>query len=1115
MKILFSVWFIASFVFSLWIPNGTVSSNTRLMPAKVESGNTVQLPRHPTLSPDGNTVAFSWRGDIWTVSTQGGTAFRLTAHPAYDSQPQWSPDGKWVAFASTRNGNTDVFVMSSQGGSPRQLTFYSGGDAPVGWTADSQAVLFTSVREYRNAGNIPSLYRIALSGGQPQRMLEEGAMEARLSPNGKQIAFTSGRVEWWRKRYRGTANFDLWTYIPGTKKYTQLTTHEGNDHWPLWSPDSGEIYYVSDEDQTFNLWMMSSTGAGKRKLTSFKDDGVRFPTISANGKMIAFESSTDLYVMETAGKSPRKLQIEAPTDDSENPTDRRVLTGQATEMAPSPDGEQVAFVVRGEIFVVKKDGGQAKAIASHATREQDLVWSADGKSLVFVSARDGNLELYSVTSDETEEKRLSWALKTKITRLTESPEPESNPAFSPDGKKLAFVRGRGDLYVADADGKNPVRLVEGWSTPQFSWSPDGEWIAYTKEDDEFNSEVFIIPAKGGTSVNVSMHPDNDFSPQWSADGRTLAFVSRRPRTDFEVYYLFLRKSDDEKSREELEDEEKKNAKPARPITLLPGQGAPKSQAERQQDPQDPSGQSDEFPKMPEKSAPVKVEIDFEDIHKRLRLLTTFPGTKSTFAIAPDSKTYVFTCDNQGSMDLYSIVRDGGTAQNITRGGQFPSSLKFTKDQKLFFLSQGGRINTVSIPPAPKPGGRQLPAGLTGGGGATPTPVAFQARVLLDRATLRREAFLEGWQNMNDGFYDPKFHGANWQACRQKYLTWAMAASCDEDYFDVFRMMLGELNSSHQGISPPFEGSDQAPLQTGALGVMWDEAYSGEGMRVARVIARSPASKSISRLNPGDVVLSINGEPVSMKTGVDQVLNDTVGQRTLLVVAKDNAQGEKRDVVIRPISMGEFGTLIYNDWVESRRVMVDKLSNGKLGYLHIRGMDQVSLDRFEQELYSEAHGKSGLVIDVRDNGGGSTADYLLTMINVRPHAYTTPRGSNGKGYPQDRLPFYFWTKPTTLLCNQFSYSNAEIFSHAFKATKRGKLIGKQTYGAVISTGAAPLIDGSTLRMPFRGWYVVGTNLNQELNGAMPDITVDVMPGDEAAGRDRQIERAVQELMTEVK
>ncbi|MBC8141641.1 MAG: hypothetical protein H7Y38_09405, partial [Armatimonadetes bacterium] len=411
---------------------------------------------------------------------------------------------------------------------------------------------------------------------------------------------------------------------------------------------------------------------------------------------------------------------------------------------------------------------------------------------------------------------------------------------------------------------------------------------------------------------------------------------------------------------------------------------------------------------------------------------------------------------------------------------------------LFYLSTTGAINAAPATGEPK-------------------SVPYRARLSYSRSAMQATVFQEAWETLRDEFYDPKFHGANWNTLREKYAPMAAAASDPQDFYQVIDLLMGHLNSSHIGITPaqPFYSAvNGATLPTGALGVVWDETYSGDGLKIGRVIKDTPASQAISKLNAGEIVTAINGVRITGDTDPDVLLADTVGERVYLDVTGTDAK--TREVIIEPVSYGAVRTLLYEEWVDNNRRRVAEMSVGKLAYLHIQGMNKLSQDRFEQGLYAEAHGKNALLIDVRDNGGGSTADYLLTMLSIPRHAYTIGRDGE-PGYPQDRLPLYSWYKPAGLLINQNSYSNAEIFAHAFRAINRGDVFGVPTFGAVISTGARRLLDGSTIRTPGRGWYTVKSGVNEEHTGAEPTMPIALSPADELAGTDPQLSEAVKTML----
>ena len=1010
------------------------------------------FPRYPAPSPDGKIIVFSYHGDLWKVSVGGGEAQRLTVHEAYDYLPCWSPDGKEIAFSSNRYGNDDIFVIPSKGGIPVRLTYFSNSDRICDWSSDGK-IIFSSRRNFYYH-RLPVLYQIDREGGTPFELVQTYADQGRISPDGKWLAFVRGRIDWARKHYRGSGNTDIWLYNFETEEYIQLTNHMGNDYFPLWAPDSKAVYYVTDEDGTFNLWEIDIFNKNKKQLTFFKDDGVRFPNISRNGKVIAYEQGYSIWCYFPESGENKKLKIYGPIDYKVNPVERKIFTSQATEMQISPDGKEIAFVVRGEIFVMEEEGGKANRITDNPARDYQICWSPDSKSLVFISDRSGNKDIFLVRSASSDEERLSKCLRKEIIQLTKTEESEHSPKFSPDGEKIAFIRGNGDLWIMDKDGKNEKRILKGWATPDYSWSPDSKWIAFSRDDNEFNTDVFIISAEGGEPVNISQHPDEDVHPVWSQDGRKLAFFSRRIGNTYDIWFVFLRKIDDEKSKEEWEEEEK----------------TAKEKKEKK----------------------VIVKIDFKNIHKRLRRVTSLPGDETGIEISPDGKTFAFQANAKGKRDLWIVKWDGTGLKQLTMDGSSPSYISWSKDgKKIYFLRRGGNIASVSLD------GKKL------------KNINFRAKMIIDHVAEKLQMFDEAWQTLNDRFYDPNFHGVNWRKMQEKYRPLASKTITREDFHDVIRLMIGELNSSHLGISPP---RPENAVSTGMLGLRFDPDYKGKGLKVKSVIPDGPCDKEKARVYPGEILISIDGQAIEKHTNIHQLLNDKVGEKVEIEVIGKN--GKKRTLIVKPMNYSQFLQKEYDRWVEEKRTLVEKLSNGRLGYIHIQAMNEPSLERFEMELYSVAHGKDGLVIDVRNNGGGWTTDYLLAILSPKPHAITIPRGGE-KGYPQDRRPLYAWTKPIIVLCNEYSYSNAEIFSHAIKTLKRGKVVGQATSGSVISTGGISLIDGSRFRVPYRGWYVITTGLNMEGNGCIPDIIVPDFPQDIEKGIDRQLERAIKELLKEIR
>ncbi len=1065
-------------------------------------GREAKLVRYP--SYHSGRIAFTYLGDIWTADENGGNVQRLTVNKARDAYPRFSPDGKWIAFSSDRNGNLDVFIIPSGGGTAKQLTFHSADDTVLGWTPDGRWILFSSQRGEDFMG---MLYVVSVSGGMPAKAGTDMGLAASFSPDGKRIAYNPKGQVYWRKYYRGAYATDVWIEDIAARKFTQLTDFDGLDSWPMWSNDGG-IYFVSDRDGggLTNIWRASENGGKADRVTAFKSGDVRFPSISSDGKVIVFEHDFGIWKLDTGSKKVTQIHLDINAETEENATETRSFSSEADDYDLAPNARRLVVSVHGELFTVPVEEGDIKQITDGPARERNVSYSPDGKWLAFISDRSGREELYVAAADGTGEAQ----------KLTDIDALKNGYNWSPDSKLIAFTSSDSKLRVINVGAKQVTEIDSSRygnvSTPE--WSPDSKWLAYSKQDESRTNDIYLIASSGEEKQarKVTFDSYDERSPRFAPDGRKLFFIRSDSTSggggggnaSVQIYSVGLERLE----RDPDDPEDRPDAAPA--------QGPP-ADAEDTQAPA----------RRPANRPPHETKVDWAGLKHRTRQITRMPFPISSYTIAPDSRTIVFvTSEPAGIASLpviYSIQEDGKRLTRVAAGGPPAadegggggggfgggiSDLNISRDGRTLFFSERNGIYSTALASgaaAAATAGRAA----SGGSEGARRRINFNVRVKIDHPAEWAEMFGDAWRTMKYRFYDPAMHGKDWDAAKAKYEPLVKDVGDRQELMNIINEMIGELNASHTGAAPPPGGRGPGAVSTGHLGLELEPDSAAGRYRVTYVYEDGPADKDWVKVKVGDYLIAIGGKQVKAGDEYWQLLNDRLNRKVEVTFNSKPSEDGAWRTRIEAINSGAYSGLRYERWVKERRQKVDGLSGGRVGYLHIQAMNPPSLRKFEKEI-REFRNKDAMIIDQRWNGGGNIEQELLAILVQREYQIWQPRGTEASG-----RPFAGYFGPKVVLQNWRSASNAEMFPAGFRALGLGKVIGTPTMGAVIGTGSYSLIDGSTVRTPGVGVYLADPKrTNMENYGVQPDIRVDNSPEDNLAGRDRQLEAAVEELLKQL-
>ena len=1065
--------------------------------------------RYPAISPDGENVVFSYKGDLFSVPVNGGQAIPLTVNDSYDFVPVFSPDGSKIAFSSDRYGDFDIFVMPSGGGDATRLTYYSTGDFPSDFAPDGSAVIFSASRldDYENvqfpSGALTELYSVPVNGGRVEQVLSTPALSAKYDKSGNRIIYhdRKGFEDGWRKHHTSSITRDLWIYDKNTGKHTQLTDYEGEDRNPVFSPDQNSIYYLCERSGSSNVWKKDLASGQSTQITTHDKHPVRFLTISDNGDL-CYSYNGEIYILESGSQSSRKLNVEILPDMTTAETKYISAPGGATELALSPTGKEIAFVIRGEIFVTSIEHGDTRRITNTPQQERSISFSPDARSILFAAERGTSWDVYSISIADENEPYFYVATEFEEKPVIATAKEEYQPSYSPDGKEVAYLEDRTTLKVVNLESGKTRVIMPGDVNYSYAdgdqwyeWSPDGShFLVEYLDRGRWSAEVGLVSAKGNSEIiNITNSGYEDIRPRWGLDGAAVVYLTNRYGMKYhgswgteddvmltfltaESWYKFnLNESEFEiwKKRQEIseKDDDKDN-----------GDKDKDKDKDKEKDKDE-----DKSPWFTPKELPDPVEYDLSEIENRTKKLTIHSSRMADALLTPDGEQLLYLVRFEKNYDLWSYKHRDSEIKLLTKlGARRVSSFTLDDEGSNVFLVADGKPIKIEIA-----SGNQK-------------PISYNAKMYLDPAAEREYLFEHAWRQLREKFYSKDLHGVDWDFYKKEYARFLPHINNNYDFADVLSEMLGELNASHTGAGyiPNIKGKDE----TAVLGVFFDLDYDGPGLKIAEIIDKSPLSKPESKITEGTIILEIDGVPIERGMNYYPLLNHKVGENVRLTL-RDN--GEEFTEIVKPIGLRQQRNLLYERWIESRRTETERLSKGRLGYVHIRSMS----DRSFRDVFSEILGryadKEGLVVDTRFNSGGNLTDRLVDFLSGKVYASNVPRGQKIGEEPSDR-----WNRPSIVVMSEGNYSDAHYFPWAFRELGLGKLVGMPVPGTATSVWWETLQDRSLYFgipevgiVDNRGNYL--ENLQLE-----PDYMVDNDYETVVKGRDMQLEKAVEVILQEI-
>lgn len=1054
---------------------------------------TPEWVRYPAISPDGNTIAFTYKGDIYSVPTRGGQATRLTFHKTHDFKPVWSNRGDKIAFASARHGNFDVYVMDARGGTATRLTYHSSDEEPYTFSNDDDLVLFkgqrmdTAAHRQYPTGSQHELYSVPAMGGRVDQVLTIPAEQVQFNARGTEFVYQDkkGGENEWRKHHTSAIARDIWRYNVRSGEHTKVTSFAGEDRDPVYSGQNNNIYYLSEESGTFNVHKLNLDNPSlNQQLTKFDLHPVRF--LSQGNGTLAFTHHGTLFTM-TEGSMPTPVAITIRTQDIQNSEEMLPINGEISDMDISPDGKQIAFISQGEVFVSSTDGAFTKQITKTAAQEASVKFSPDGEYLVYASERNSKWSIYKAQKVREQEPFFYAATLITESPLIENTKDNYQPAISPDGKKIAFIEDRRSLSVMDLETKKVTNLLTPQSTihmsdndQYFSWSPDSAWILFQYDKLLHNSDIAMISASGGEAKRVLIPSGYyDSRPKWVNGGKQVMWLSNRDGLksyatsgirENDVYSLFFTQKEWDKFNMSEDD-----------FKLMEAI----EEATKEDSDDDADKEEDKDKKEDDVIEPI--EIEWDNLDQRVARFTIHSSRLSDAVLNKDANKLYYLTRFEEDFDLWETdLRTKETKKTMSLGARGGSLMWDPKMENLYLLSRGS-ISKLDLDKGAKEG------------------VNISETVLIDHDAVRRESFEHVWLRTSKVFYEPSFHGIDWNKMRSEYRSKVAHVANAYEFTELLSEMLGELNVSHSGAG--YRGGIKNGDETASLGIFYDFAHQGNGIKITEIIQGGPLDKAAFDIRAGMIIQKIDGVSVSDDMDWARLLNRKADKFMLLEVS-DNKGENSQQITVKPISTAAERRLLYNRFVKTNEREVIEKSNGQLGYVHIPGMADGPYRDIYNDMMGRFFDKKGMVVDARFNGGGDlVADLAMFFTGESFLTYATADKVVG-GEPTSR-----YTKPVISLFNESMYSDGHCYASGYTDLNIGKSVGMPVPGTCSFAGWEALPGGGY-------WGVVPVSAKNkagewlENNETDPSIIIKNDPDVINTGRDQQLERAIEVLLQDL-